>query len=151
MQPLWAARDDQMMGLTLPFISEDRWPLQYPFRSLRRAGAILAGGSDWTVSTPNVLMEVETAVNRVSPETRDRDPLGPGESLELVDAFAAFTIGSAYVDHLDDVTGSIEVGKLADLVVLDRDVEAEDPGRIGDTQVLLTLMEGQAVYDAGSL
>jgi hypothetical protein len=151
MQPLWACRDDQMADLTLPFIGPDRAALQYPFRSLRRAGAILAGGSDWTVSTPNVLMEVETAVNRVSPELRDRDPLGPEEALDLVDGLAAFTIGSAYVNHLDDVTGTIEVGKLADIVVLDRDVEAEDPGRIGDAEVLLTFVEGTPVFDAGIL
>ncbi|HTC86465.1 MAG TPA: amidohydrolase [Candidatus Acidoferrum sp.] len=151
MQPLWAARDDQMLDLTLPFVTEDRWPFQYPFKSLRRAGAILAGGSDWTVSTPNVLMEVETAVNRVSPYDRDRPPLGAEEAIDLVDALAAFTIGSAYVNHLDDVTGSIEVSKLADLVVLDRNVQGEDRARIGDARVLLTLMEGQPVYDAGSL
>ena len=151
MQPLWAAREDQMTKLTLPFIAEERWPFQYPFRSLRGAGAILAGGSDWAVSTPNVLMQVETAVNRISPDDRDQEPLGPEEALDLVDALAAFTIGSAYVNHLDDVTGSVEVGKLADLVVLDRDIEAEDPRRIGDARVLLTLMEGEPVYDSGAL
>jgi predicted amidohydrolase YtcJ len=150
-QPLWACRDEQMLELTLPFVTEDRWPFQYPFMSLLRAGATLAGGSDWTVSTPNVLMEVETAVNRVSPETRGAGPLEPAEALDLMDALGAFTIGSAYVNHLDDVTGTVEVGKLADLVVLDRDIEAEDPGRLGETTVLLTLIEGVPVHDAGVL
>ena len=106
-QPLWAARDDQMVDLTLPFITPAAGALQYPFRSLRRAGAMLVGGSDWTVSTPNVLMEVETAVNRVSPYERERPPLLPDEAIDLVDGLAAFTIGSAYVNHLDDVTGSV--------------------------------------------
>ncbi len=151
MQPLWACRDAQMTDLTLPFITPDRAIYQYPFRSLRRAGAILAGGSDWTVSTPDVLAEAEVAITRVGRGLEDQAPLGPDEALDLIDVLAAFTIGGAYVNHLDDETGTIEAGKLADLVVLDRDIEAEQPGRVGDAKVLLTLIEGSAVYEAGSL
>ena len=147
-QPFWACNDAQMTELTLPFLRPERAALQYPFRSLQRAGARLAGGSDWTVSTPNVLQEVEVAVNRISPEDRSAPPFLPGEALGLVDALAAFTIGSAYVNHLDDVTSSIEPGKLADLVVLDRDVLAADPRRIGDTRVMLTFIEGEVVHEA---
>ena len=62
-QPLWAAHDDQMDMLTIPFIG-DRWRWQYPFRSLRAAGAVLAMGSDWSVSSANPLLEMETAVER---------------------------------------------------------------------------------------
>jgi predicted amidohydrolase YtcJ len=150
-QPYWACNDRQMVELTLPFLAPERAALQYPFRSLHRAGAIIAGGSDWTVSTPNVLMEVETAVNRVFPEDRSLPPFLPEQALDPIDAFAAFTIGSAYVNHLDDVTGSVEVGKLADLVVLDRDVFAPDAGPLGDARVLLTLLEGQAVHEEPAL
>ncbi len=150
-QPYWATNDAQMRDLTLPFLPPERAALQYPFRSLHRAGAVIAGGSDWTVSTPNVLMEVETAVNRVFPEDRSAEPLIPEEALDPIDAFAAFTIGTAYVNHLDDVTGSIEVGKLADLVVLDRDVFDRASGPIGDANVVLTLVEGEAAYEAGEL
>ncbi len=150
-QPLWACRAAQMVGLTLPFITAATAANQYPFRSLRRAGAILAGGSDWTVSTPNVLQEAEVAITRIGRDLDDRAPLDAAEALDLVDAVAAFTIGSAYVNHLDDVTGTVEVGKLADLVVLDRDIEADNPGRVGDATVLLTLIEGAAVFDAGVL
>jgi predicted amidohydrolase YtcJ len=150
-QPLWACRDAQLTDLTLPFITPDRAVYQYPFRSLQRAGARLAGGSDWSVSTPNVLREVEVAITRIGRGEANRAPLGPEEALELVDALAAFTNGSAYVNHLDAETGSVEVGKLADLVVLDRDIEAEKPGRVGDATVLLTLIEGAPVHDAGLL
>ena len=150
-QPYWACNDRQMVELTLPFLSPERAALQYPFGSLHRAGATIAGGSDWTVSTPNVLMEVETAVNRVFPEDRSAPPFLPEQALDALDAFAAFTNGSAYVNHLDDVTGSIEVGKLADLVVLDRDVFGPDAGPLGDAYVLLTLIEGQAVYEDPAL
>ncbi len=150
-QPYWACNDPQMVELTQPFLPPDRYVLQYPFRSLRRAGAVLAGGSDWTVSTPNVLEEVEVAVNRVSPEDRLAAPLLPDQSLDLPDALAAFTIGSAYVNHLDHVTGTLEVGKLADLVVLDRDVLAPDAGPIGDARVLLTLLDGVPVHEDPAL
>jgi len=96
-------------------------------------------------------MEVETAVKRVFPEDRSAPPFLPEQALDPIDAFAAFTIGSAYVNHLDDVTGSVEVGKLADLVVLDRDVFAPDAAPLGDARVLLTLIEGDAVYEDPAL
>ena len=151
MQPYWACNDGQMVKLTLPYLPPDRAVLQYPFRTLHRAGAMLVGGSDWTVSTPNVLAEVEVAVTRISPEDRTAPPFLPAEALDLPEALAAFTIGAAYVNHLDEVTGSIEVGKLADLVVLDRDLFAPDAGPIGDARVILTLVEGQAVHEDAAL
>jgi predicted amidohydrolase YtcJ len=150
-QPYWACNDAQMTDLTLPFLAPGRAVLQYPFRSLHRAGAVLAGGSDWTVSTPDVLKEVETAVTRRFVEDRSRPPFLPAEALDPIDAFAAFTIGTAYVNHLDDVTGSIEPGKLADLVVIDRDVLDPASGPIGDARVVLTLVEGEAVHEDAAL
>ena len=145
-QPYWACHDDQMIDLTLPFVGEAAgW--QYPFASLRRAGAALAFGSDWPVSTPNPLREMEVAVERVSPEARDRDPLRPDQALDLRTALDAFTVGSAFVNHLDDSTGSIEVGKLADLAVVDRDLFAPDSGPVGDAHVVLTLVEGAVVFE----
>ena len=150
-QPLWACHDPQMVDLTLPFLAPERARLQYPFGSLHRAGALLAGGSDWTVSTPNVLAEVDVAVTRESVEDVRAEPFLPGEALAPIDAFAAFTIGSAYVNHLDDISGSIEVGKLADLVVLDRDIFDRGAGRIRDGRVLLTLVEGEPVHEDAAL
>ena len=150
MQPYWACHDAQMDDLTLPYLAPERAALQYPFRTIHRSGAVLVGGSDWSVSTPNVMAELEVAVSRVSPEQRDRAPFLPDEALDLPEALAAFTIGTAYINHLDEATGTIEVGKLADLVVLDRDIFAPDAGPLGDVRVLLTLIEGQSVHeDAG--
>ena len=146
-QPYWACHDPQMDVLTWPFLPPERAALQYPFHSLLAAEARLAGGSDWTVSTPDVLAEVEVAVTRVSPEHRDQPPFLAAESLTLTEALAAFTSGSAYVNHLDDVTGTLEAGKLADLVVLDRDLTGPDAGLPGDAHVLLTLSEGQVVFE----
>jgi predicted amidohydrolase YtcJ len=135
----------------LPFLTPERAALQYPIASLARAGARLVGGSDWTVSTPDVLAEVEVAVTRISPEAREWAPFLPHEAIDLETALGAFTMGSAWAQHRDDTTGSIEVGKLADLVVLDRDIAHEAPNRLGDARVLLTLVEGEAVHEDAAL
>ena len=148
MQPFWASDDDQMRTLRIPVLGPDRVGWQYPFASLLRSGARLAGGSDWTVSTANPLLEIEVAVTRVAPETRDVAPFLPDERLSLDAALRAFTIGSAYVNHLDADTGTIEVGKLADLVVLDRNLRDEAAGPIGDAKVRQTFVEGQEVFSA---
>ncbi|HYH93318.1 MAG TPA: amidohydrolase [Candidatus Saccharimonadales bacterium] len=150
-QPFWAVHDGQMDNLTIPFLG-DRWRWQYPFRSLRAAGAVLAMGSDWSVSTPDPLAEMAVAVDRLygDHEAGDR-PFLPDEAIELIDALAAFTVGSAYVNHLDDETGTLEIGKAADLVVLDRDLFDRAAGGIADARVLGTFIDGRPVYEAGGL
>jgi predicted amidohydrolase YtcJ len=150
-QPLWACADEQMRELTLPYLRPERATLSYPIGSMHRAGARLIGGSDWMVSTPNVLEEIEVAVTRVSPQHRDMAPFLPDEAIDLETALRAFTMGSAWACHRDTTTGSIEIGKLADLVVLDRDLARERPDRIGDARVLLTLVEGEAVHEDPAL
>ena len=150
-QPYWACHEGQMDNLTIPFLG-DRWRWQYPFRSLRAAGAVLAMGSDWSVSTPNPLLEMELAVERVADDSRGRrEAFLPDERIELIDALAAFTAGSAYVNHLDHVTGTLEVGKYADLAVLDRDLFDRGAGAIGETRVVATFVEGVAVFEDAAL
>jgi predicted amidohydrolase YtcJ len=149
-QPFWAAHEDQMDVLTIPFIG-DRWRWQYPFRSLRAAGAVVAMGSDWSVTTANPLAEIEVAVERRYREPAvDRDVFLPDERIELMDALAAFTSGSAYVNHLERETGTLEVGKLADLAILDRDLFDRAAGEIGEAQVVGTFVEGVAVFEDAS-
>ena len=150
-QPYWAVLEGQMRNLTIPFLGPERSTWQYPFRSLRRSGAVLAMGSDWAVSTANPLVEIEVAVNRVSDLSRDDEPFLPDERLDLIDGLAAFTSGSAYVNHLDAETGTLEPGKLADLAVIDRNIFTRDAGPIGEARVLLTLVGGKAVYEDPAL
>jgi hypothetical protein len=146
-QPLWACHEAQMDELTIPFLGPERTTWQYPFRSLLRAGARLAMGSDWGVSTPNPLEEIEVAVTRVWPESRGRvEPFLPDERLTLHEALAAFTLGSAWVNHLDAETGSISVGKQADLAVVDRDLFAADAGPVAEARVIATFVGGEAVF-----
>jgi predicted amidohydrolase YtcJ len=146
-QPYWACHEAQMDRLTVPFLGPERTTWQYPFKSLLASGARLAMGSDWNVSTANPLLELEVALTRVSDGHRDREPFLPDERLELAEALAAFTLGSAYVNHLETTTGSLEAGKLADFAILDRDITAPDAGPLGEGRVLATFVEGVAVHD----
>ena len=150
-QPLWARREAQMTELTLPFLDPARAAFMYPFASLERAGARLVGGSDWMVSTPNVLQQVEVAVRRIDTGKGDREPLIPDEAISLASALRAYTMGGAWANHADDTTGSIEPGKLADLVVLDRDIEREPADQLGAVNAVLTLVEGVPVFEAAPL
>jgi predicted amidohydrolase YtcJ len=144
--PLWACHSGYVDELTEPFIGPERSARMYPFGSLVRAGARLAFGSDWTVSTNDPLPQLEVAVTRVDPDTRGREPLLPAEGLDLATALRTFTAGSAYVNFLEDETGTIEPGKLADLAVLDRNVLDPGAGPLGDARVVLTLSAGEAVH-----
>ena len=155
-QALWAAHESQMDDLTIPFLGEPRWTWQYPFGSLVRAGAVLAMGSDWSVSSPDPIEQIHVAVNRVMPSdypyrVENRQVFLPDERIDLATAIAGFTIGSAYVNHLDEVTGSVEVGKYADLAVVDRDLFAHPAEEISDARVVLTLVEGERVHAVDDL
>jgi predicted amidohydrolase YtcJ len=150
-QPFWSCLDGYMRKLTLPFLEPERAGRQYPWASLRRAGAVLAFGSDWTVSTANPLQEIEVAVYRVGPTDRDGEPFLPAERVDLPAALDAFTIGSAYALRLEAETGSVIPGKLADLAILDRDPFDPAAGPLGDIRVLATLVEGEPVHADPSL
>jgi predicted amidohydrolase YtcJ len=152
-QPLWAVHESQMDELTIPILGPERTGWQYPFGSLLRAGARLAMGSDWTVSTAEPFPQLEVAVRRIWPERPDLAPFLPGERLSLDDALRAATVGSAYVNRQDEA-GWLGVGRLADLVVLDRDLATVDLGRAGDlaaTRAVATVVGGEVVYEAPTL
>jgi hypothetical protein len=150
-QPLWAYADGYIRDLTLPFLEPDRARWLYPIGSLLRSGAVVAFGSDWSVSSANPLEEIEVAVTRMGWSGQTKEPFIPEERIELRDALAAFTINAAYVNFQDDRTGSIETGKLADLIVLDRDLFNLKPDQISEAKVLLTLLGGKPVHGDWSL
>jgi predicted amidohydrolase YtcJ len=94
---------------------------------------------------------MEVAVTRVSPDARaTAAPFMPEESIELVDALTAFTAGSAYACHLDEA-GTLAVGRVADLAILDRDLFDPGAGAIGETTVLATFVDGVAVHELPGL
>ncbi len=148
MQGLWAAHEPQLDELTIPFLGPQRSERQYVFGDLLRSGARLAAGSDWAVSSANPLRAIHVAVNRSLPGSTgaQAEPFLPGQRLELAAALAAYTTGSAYVNHLDDETGTIERGKLADLVVLDTDPFAHPAAEIAGTRIVATYVQGRQVH-----
>lgn len=142
-QPLWAHNEPAMTELTIPFLGPERSGHQYPFADLLRHGATLAMGSDWPVSTPDVMAQIHVATQRRGPGTGHDEPFLPTQRVTLADALVAFTAGAAHVNHLDD-RGTIETGKVADLVVLDRN-PFEEPD-VWRTRVDLTIVGGEIVY-----
>jgi hypothetical protein len=147
MQPFWAHADEESRGIQLPTIGPERVDARYAFGDLHRAGARLAIGSDWTVTTADPMQLLEVATRRVFPTQRADPPWRPDQRLDLDTALAAFTIGSAWVSRLEADTGTIEVGKHADLVVLDRDLRAIPDGTTTDARVRLTIVGGEIVYE----
>ena len=149
LQPLWACHDPQMDELTIPFLGPRRAGWQYPFGDLHRAGARLAAGSDWSVSSPNPLWGAHVAVNRTAPDDEGGEPFLPDQALDLATILTAYTAGSAYVNHLDHITGTLEVGRCADLAVLDRDPFDHPAAEIGRARVVRTYVDGELVYATG--
>ncbi len=147
LQPLWACYDETMAQISVPRVGEERFHRMFPLADIRASGAVMAFGSDWPVSTPNVFQEMEVAVTRVSPYARETPVWSPAQRLDLPAAIAAFTQGSAYVNH-DDQAGSLEVGKRADLVVVDRNLFDASAGPIGDAGADMTVVSGRVVHRA---
>ena len=131
-----------------PMIGSERANKIYPFRSLHESGVKLVASSDWPVTTHEPLLAIEVAIRRQDPfdDSPDARTLNPEEGLDLETMLAAYTINGAYFMQQEDVTGSIEVGKYADLVVLDQNLFEIPVHEISDTQVLLTLLEGEEAY-----
>jgi predicted amidohydrolase YtcJ len=144
-QPLWACNEDSVVELTNPFIGPERVPRMYPFGDLLRHGATLAMGSDWSVSTADVMAQISVAVDRLIPEDRPSEPFLPEQRLTLADGLMAFTAGSAYVNHLDADRGTLRPGSVADLVVLDAN-PFERTGRLWEVGVALTMVAGAVVH-----
>jgi predicted amidohydrolase YtcJ len=146
-QAYWAQYEPMMDVSTVPYIGVERAGLQYPFADLEAAGAVLAMGSDWSVTTADPLQQIEVAVTRVDPQQRSNPPFLPDQRLSLSSALRGFTAGSAYVNH-DPSGGVIRAGHRADLAVLDRDLFTGGP--IGDASVEYTIAFGRIVHAADS-
>lgn len=143
-QAFWACRNEVMRTVTEPLLGPVRAAWQFPFGSLRRAGAALAMGSDWPVSTPDPWAAIGVAVTRREVGVADAEPLGSGEELPLSAALAAYTSGSHELIG-DGTIGRIRAGAAADLAVADRDPFAGAPEEIGFTRTAWTVCAGEVV------
>ncbi len=149
-QALWAAHEDQLDELTLPFLRDGAEERHYPFGDFDRAGVRLAAGSDWPVTTADPMDAIHTAVNRQHPGSATPALGGEKQCIDLATAMAAYTSGSAYVNHRDDETGSIRPGYLADLIILEPDPFTLPADQIHRATVVATWIDGTLVYSASS-
>ena len=144
MQPYHAADDgrwcEKRIGL-------ERSKGTYAFRSLLDSGATLAFGSDWTVAPLNPLTGIQAAVTRQTLDGRHPEGWFPEQKLTVDEAVRGYTLGSAYAEFAEKSKGSISVGKLADLVILDQDIYTMDAAGIDTARVVLTLVDGRIVFD----
>jgi predicted amidohydrolase YtcJ len=128
-------------------IGHERAKSTYAFRSLLDAGAVLAFGTDWTVAPLDPVLTIYAAVSR---RTLDgKNPLGwiPEQKISVEEAVRAYTVGSAFAEFTEKEKGTIAPGKLADMVILSRDIFKIEAKEIEKAKVVLTIMDGRVVYD----
>ncbi len=149
-QALWAYRDSYIRDLTEPVLGPERSARLYPMGEVRRAGGTIVGGSDWNVSSMDPLQAIQVGVTRRDPDGPPGDPWLPNEAVTLDVMLEAYTIQGARANFQERTTGSITVGKAADLIVLDRDLDTIAATEVHKARVILTLFDGRPVYRAAS-
>jgi len=143
-QLLWAAAGVDSIDLVQPYVTPEIYQWQYPARSMLDAGTVIAGASDWSVSTPNVFSAIYEAETRMGP----KGVLDARQDMPREAMLYAYTINAARAMNQQDKLGSIEPGKVADLTLVDRDVLTVSPEIMRDTQVVWTMVGGEWVYRA---
>lgn len=148
MQPYHAIDDGRWADRV---IGPERALTTYAFASLLNAGAHVAFGSDWPVAPPTPLEGIYAAVTRRTLDDAHPEGWVPSQKIGVEQALTAYTIEAARAGFVEDRLGSLTPGKLADFVVLDRDLTAIDPVEIREARVLITVVDGQIVYSAPAL
>lgn len=142
-QLLWAAYGVDSVDLVQPYVAPDIFPWQYPARSMLESGTVIAGASDWPVSTPDVFKAIYQAETR---KGESGEALNAAQDLPRESMLYAYTINAARTMKQADVVGSIEPGKAADFALVDRDVLTVSAEQMRDTKVLGTMVAGEWVY-----
>jgi predicted amidohydrolase YtcJ len=147
MQPLHAYPDDDTLKSWLPAVGSERAARAWPWHSIQAAGGVLAFGSDWPVVTLSPWPGLQNAVTR---QTTEGEPDGgwiPSQRITLADAINGYTLDAAFAGHREKTEGSLEPGKLADLIIVSQNVFEIDPHHLVDTKVELTMVGGRVVYE----
>jgi hypothetical protein len=128
-------------------VGDERMKRWAPIKSAVDAGIRIALASDGPIAWHDPLVALEAAVTRRAQGGKG-EPLNPDQAIDVATAVEAYTLGPAYLTSQDDKTGSIEVGKFADMVVLDQNIFEIDPTQIGETKVLQTVLDGRVVFES---
>ncbi len=145
-QALWAYADSYITDLTLPILGPGRSRWLYPIGSVARSGAVIAGGSDWSVSSMNPLEAIQVALTRRGPDDPPGEAWIPEEKVDLETMIQAYTANGAWLSHDEKTRGRLEAGMAADVIVLSRNLFETPPSEIGRVRVLMTLLDGREVY-----
>jgi predicted amidohydrolase YtcJ len=150
-QPYWFMKDDLYYKIQVPYLGLKRADEEYPLASFFRAGVVVASSSDYAVTIPcNPLRAIQIGITRSCLGVTDpKEILWPEERATLEQMIASFTINGAYANFLENTTGSIEVGKMADLIVLDKNLFQVPAAEISKVKVILTFFEGKEVFTDG--
>ncbi len=149
-QPLHAYPDDDTLKIWARNAGPERAQRAWAWHSIEKTGGVLAFGSDWPVVTLNPWYGMQNALTR---QTREGEPAGgfvPQERISLEDAIKGYTLGAAIAGRREKTEGSIEPGKVADLIVLSQDLFKIEPSDVAKTEVLLTMVGGKVVYQAAN-
>ena len=147
-QPFWFMKDDYYYNIQVPYLGQERADAEYPMESFFKAGVMVTSSSDYSVTIPcNPLVAIQTGMTRSRPETTDvKEILWPGERATLDQMIASFTINGAFANFLEKSTGSLEVGKMADVIILDKNLFNIPVADISKARVLMTLFEGNEAF-----
>ncbi|MGD0791975.1 MAG: amidohydrolase family protein [Terriglobales bacterium] len=148
MQPLHSYPDDDTLNIWARNIGPERASRAWVWRSIQEKGGALAFGSDWPVVTLNPWPGVQTALTRQTSEGNPPSGFIPQQRLNLEDTIRGYTLGAAFAGRREKTEGSLEPGKLADFILLDRDLFKIEPSEIGKTEVLITMVGGKIVYQS---
>jgi predicted amidohydrolase YtcJ len=128
-------------------IGKERSKTTYAFRSLIDAGASLAFGTDWFVAPLDPMLTIYAAVTRRTIDGKNSKGWIPEQKISVEEAVRAYTVGSAFAEFMDDRKGTLSSGKLADVVILNRDIFKIDPKEIENVKVAMTIVDGKVVYE----
>jgi predicted amidohydrolase YtcJ len=150
MQPLHAYPDEDTLRVWAGNVGPDRASRAWVWNSIAKSGGHLAFGSDWNVVTLNPWEGLQMAATRQTTEGKPDGGWMPEQRLALAQAVEGYTLGAAYAGRREKTEGSIEPGKLADLIVVSQNIFEIDPHTIAQTKVVKTIVGGKVVYQAGA-
>jgi predicted amidohydrolase YtcJ len=148
MQPLHSYPDADTLDVWARNIGPDRAARAWVWKSIAQGGGEYAFGSDWPVVTLNPWQGIQTAVTRQTTDGKPKDSFVPTQRLSVQQAVQGYTINAAFAGHLEKSEGSIEKGKAADVIIIDRNIFEIDSRTIDQTKVVLTIVGGKIVYEA---